>query len=61
MGTAIESNGAKDVERAPNPLDDVSSLLLGPSLAAWVMTQPEGRPPAPMTGTQPTESPVVGS
>ena len=61
MGTAVESTGASDVETAPSPLGDVSSLLLGPSLAAWVFPQPEATPPAPMTGTQPTESPLVGS
>ena len=53
--------GTVDVEVVLNPLDDVSSQVLGPSLVAWVMPQPEAKPPAPMTGTQLTESPVVGS
>ena len=56
MGAVVELTGTIDVEIVLNPLDDVSSQVLG-----WVMPQPEAKPPAPMTGTQPTESPVMVS
>ena len=61
MDTVVGLTGTANVEIVLNPLDDVSSQVLGPSLVAWVMPQPEAKPPAPMKGTQPTESPVVGS
>ena len=44
------------METALNPLEDVSGQVLGPPLP-----QPEATPPAPMTGTQPTLSPVLES
>ena len=50
-----------EVEAVFNLLDDISSAVLGPVVAAWSIPQPEATPPAPITGIQPTGSPVLGS
>lgn len=61
-GLTAELVGSVDVVSITfSPLDDVFSQVLGLSVAVFPMPQPEATPPAPMTGTQPTLSPVLGS
>ena len=54
IGTTAGLVRDNDVETVPNPPDDVTAQVLGPSVADWTRPQPEATPPAPITGTQPT-------
>ena len=60
-GTTAGLVGANDVETVPNQIDDVSAQASIPSVPDWTKAQPEATPPMPITGTQPTKSPVLGS